>query len=210
VFWEVEKRAARESVMLLLEEERREEEGFVPLYFERSFGSEGDGLDVSVLCGGRDILFRGRIDRIDAAGGSFRVIDYKTGRLSGTDGDFEGGATLQLPVYLLAASRLLALPLERGAALYRHVGAGDGRKTVIFSGAHWEARKGEFARIADVITRGIESGIFFAPADEETCRACEVKTACPSGMARLFVLKAERDERAREYLEMREGSEVSS
>jgi ATP-dependent helicase/nuclease subunit B len=210
VFWEVEKRSAEESVRLLLEEERREETGLVPSHFEQWFGWERDGHGVSCECGGRTILFCGRIDRIDAdGGGAFRVIDYKTGKLSGPDQDFGCGTTLQLPIYLMAASRILGRPLEHGTALYRHVGPGEGRDSVVFSGAHWEENKDEFTRIVDVITRGIETGIFFAPADGLACRNCGMSPACPVGMSRLFALKAAHDARSREYLELREGSAVS-
>jgi hypothetical protein len=206
VFWEMEKRLVRESVRLLLEEERAEEDDFVPAEFERSFGRAGDPLDVPYDIDGKAVHFRGRIDRLDtAAGGRFRVIDYKTGRLDGKDQDLARGSALQLPIYLLAASRILGLDLRSGEARYRHVGTGEGKSAVVFSGSAWDESSPLFAKIIGVITSGIERGIFFAPADELECRNCDVRLACPAGASRLFAIKAANDGRAREYLEMRGG-----
>jgi hypothetical protein len=101
------------------------------------------------------------------------------------------------------------VPLADGTALYRHVGPGEGRRSVVFSGAGWETLRNEFAKIIDVLASGIETGIFFAPAGEQECRSCDVRMACPAGMRRLFALKAANDERSRKYLELRAGSEVS-
>jgi ATP-dependent helicase/nuclease subunit B len=209
VFWEMEKRVVREAVRVLLEEERLEAGDFVPAHFERSFGREGDGIDVPYDCDGRTVLFYGRIDRIDTGkGGSYRVIDYKTGKLKGKDQDLAGGSALQLPIYLMAASRMLGLELGSGEARYRHVGPGEARGAVVFSGGSWDERASEFAAIIDTITRGIEHGLFFAPADEQGCRSCDVRLACPSGMSRLFAIKAANDGRVREYLQMRGVGEV--
>jgi ATP-dependent helicase/nuclease subunit B len=209
VFWDMEKRLVRESVLLYLEEERLEGGDFVPELFERWFGGGRDRPDVSIECGGRTVLFRGRIDRIDAApGGRFRVIDYKTGRLTGKDQDLARGSALQLPVYLLAAAGILGLDLRDGEARYRRVGTGEGKNVVSFFGNRWDESRGHFEKIVETIVSGVEGGVFFAPADEQGCRNCDIKIACPSGMTRLFEIKAAGDERARSYVEMRgEGEE---
>lgn len=211
VFWETEKRIVREAIRLFLEEERLETGEFVPEHFERSFGRKQDGLDVPFECGGRTVLFRGRIDRIDTApGGRFRVIDYKTGKLADRDQDFKRGSALQLPVYLVGASRILGLDLRAGEAQYRRVWTGEGKRSVSFSGGAWDEGAGLFAKIVETITRGIEGGVFFAPADDQGCRLCDLKIACPAGMSRLFGIKAANDGRARPYVEMRgegEGAE---
>ena len=210
VFWEMEKRLVRESVRILIEEERLETDGFVPSYFEKWFGADRGGIDVPCPCGGRTLSFHGRIDRIDvAADGRFRVIDYKTGKLMGKDQDIAGGTALQLPVYLMAAARILGAGIETGEARYRHVGTGGGKGAVVFSGSLWEASGEVFTRTVDTIARGIERGVFFAPADPQTCRFCDVRTACVAGASRLFRMKAANDERAREYLDLSCGEEAA-
>jgi ATP-dependent helicase/nuclease subunit B len=209
VFWEMEKRLVRESIRLFLEEERLEGADFVPVCFEKSFGRASEGIEVPYECSGRPVFFCGRIDRIDAAGGGrFRVIDYKTGRLTGKDQDFARGSALQLPIYLMAAARILGLEVRSGEARYRYVGTGEGKSAVIFLGSLWGECSHAFAKIIEVIARGIESGIFFAPADDRECRSCDVRVACSAGASRLFAIKAENDGRAREYLEMRAGEEA--
>ena len=203
VFWEMEKRLAQESIRLLLEEERTDEGDFVPAYFERSFGRDRDRTEVPYECGARSLRFCGWIDRVDLGGGErFRVIDYKTGALRGEEQDLAGGTALQLPVYLMASAAMLGRPMEAGEAYYRQVRAGSKRDVVRFSGARWHESAPQFAKIIATITNGIERGIFLAPADDQGCKNCTVKAACPAGMSRLFARKAAEDPRAREYLEM--------
>ena len=209
VFWEMEKRVVAESIRFFLEEERLEPGDYVPAHFERSFGRGRDRAAVGHDRGDRVVYFRGRIDRIDVApDGRFRVVDYKTGRLAGRDQDLGGGTALQLPVYLLAASQLLGAPVDAGEALYRRVGAG-GKRSVRFAGDRWRESGDEFARVVETTTRGIEEGLFFAPAGDDTCRYCDFKIACTAGSARLFERKAPHDDRARAYLEMRGAGEES-
>lgn len=52
-----------------------------------------------------EIFLRGKADRVDAAGDYVRVIDYKTGRFDDTPAAYYTGRSLQLPLYLFAASR---------------------------------------------------------------------------------------------------------
>ena len=47
----------------------------------------------------------GKVDRVDECDGMVRVIDYKTGNISYTAEEYYAGIKLQLPLYLLAASR---------------------------------------------------------------------------------------------------------
>ncbi len=198
----MEKRLIAESIRRFLEEECLEEGDYVPAYFEHAFGRGTDRLAVSYDRGDRFVFFRGRIDRIDVApDGRFRVIDYKTGRLAGKDQDLGNGTALQLPIYLIAAARFLDRAVEEGEALYRRVGAGD-RRFVRFSGSRWNDSLPTFARIIEVVTRGIEEGLFFAPADDAACRFCDFRIACGAGASRLFERKARGDGRARDYLAM--------
>ena len=47
----------------------------------------------------------GKVDRVDECGDMVRVIDYKTGSISYTAEEYYAGIKLQLPLYLLAASK---------------------------------------------------------------------------------------------------------
>lgn len=54
-----------------------------------------------------NVVITGKIDRIDTADGYFRVVDYKSSTVKFALNDFAMGLSLQLPVYLEAARRLL-------------------------------------------------------------------------------------------------------
>ncbi|MFZ0389011.1 MAG: PD-(D/E)XK nuclease family protein, partial [Calditrichia bacterium] len=103
-FWEYEKQARQEFTT-------------VPKHFEFSFGAEprgGEEADpastaepLRVERNGETYLFRGKIDRIEIGPqNELLVVDYKTGREPAFRELWEG-RSLQLPLYLLAASRLL-------------------------------------------------------------------------------------------------------
>lgn len=210
VFWEMEKRMIIEAVRLLLDEELGEGDECIPTYFEKTFGGKGDPIQIPFVHGGRTVCFHGRIDRVDVGPQQrFRVIDFKTGRLDSKDQDLAGGSNLQLPIYLLAASRILEKEIRFGEALYRRVGVSTGKRTVRFSGELWDQTETALARIIDVITRGIENGVFFAPALAHACAFCDMRPACPSERSGIFEAKALYDARSIDYLAMRGLVEVN-
>lgn len=200
-FWRIERRFIREAIERYIDEETGSSHGFMPSYFERGFGYGDSSVSISTDSG--SISFHGRIDRIDVGPGEkFRVIDYKTGKLSGKDQDLAGGTRLQLPVYLLAASTMLERPVSGGEALYRRIGPGDGKRVTSFSGARWEESEKEFKGMVETIAACIGKG-FFPAASDSLCEYCGVKSACLTGARSSFERKSPRDARCGEYLEMR-------
>jgi len=161
----------------------RADEGWVPAAVEEGFGDEA-GRPVSVtLPSGRVLRFQGRIDRVDAADGRVRVIDYKTGKARKQLEAASGGA---------AAARLLQLGVYEAAAGAAHPGAA-------VSSAWWllEARGKDgspilanqlgpdgFAVAVDAIADGIEGGVFPADAGKDeyrgfqNCRFCAYDRVC--------------------------------
>lgn len=96
----------------------------VPTYFEKRFGFKEKGaLDYLRLKGpsGREVMIRGAIDRIDLdpETGAAVVIDYKSGAYKADKlmDHLEKGIELQIPIYLLAAEKLLGLR-PAGGELY--------------------------------------------------------------------------------------------
>jgi len=204
LLWEYERETIASSVRELLFDEAREGSGSVPTMFEAWFGGDPPDGAVTFEAGGRRLSFHGKIDRVDLSpDGGYTVIDYKTGRISAKDQDLEGGSSLQLPVYLLAASKLLDIPIEKGRAMLRRVGTGEGRKKAVYSGAEWKTGRAGFARVLGVIVDGITSGYFFVSPSATGCEYCGVRQACPTGRERLFEIKAAGDARALDYLDMR-------
>ena len=96
----------------------------MPAYFEKRFGFKEKGaLDYLRLKGpsGREVLIRGAIDRIDLdpETGAAVVIDYKSGAYKADKlmDHLAKGIELQIPIYLLAAEKLLGLK-PAGGELY--------------------------------------------------------------------------------------------
>ena len=74
-----------------------------------------------------DITITGKIDRIDSAGSYFRVVDYKSSSKTFSLSDFASGTSIQLPVYIGAAKRLLEKDgscLQPAGGYYMQIGEG--------------------------------------------------------------------------------------
>jgi ATP-dependent helicase/nuclease subunit B len=179
---------------LVREEERRAlETGSEPVWLEASLGmppgEQGTGLDhpepVPVgLPDGRTIRARGRIDRVDRAGGTvdgWEIWDYKTGGTWGFDpsNPFPEGRKIQPYLYVRMVERRLREAFDPRAAVLRF--------GYFFPGARgrgeriaWEAA--ELAAGADVLgqlCRIIAAGAFAATTDaDHDCRHCDYRAAC--------------------------------
>ena len=81
--------------------------------------SQSEPIEIELPSG--TLRLHGRIDRVnwDPQRSSFRVVDYKTGRrYAEKSGELQGGRMLQLPLYALAAAKLLGIDPSAGAAAY--------------------------------------------------------------------------------------------
>lgn len=189
--WELQRRSFEETLQALLDWEIEGADGFIPGGFEVSFGPSGDDQPAVVLDlpSGKELFFRGRIDRVDRRGAQIRVIDYKTGRKRIKNESFAGGEALQLPVYLLAAGQIYALAeLESAAAYAYHLSPG-GVKTVTFSGDSWEQKCLLLQEAAEIIYEGIAAGRFF-PYPNPACRYCDYAAVCGPDIGKLYRRKA--------------------
>ncbi|MGE5430642.1 MAG: PD-(D/E)XK nuclease family protein [Syntrophomonadaceae bacterium] len=97
-----------------LEAERSDTLGLTPKFFEVNFGAvSGDDKD-ETLSGARTFTIgknkiRGKIDRIDIneTAGIFSVVDYKLNGKKPSRDELKEGLSLQLPLYMYAASEML-------------------------------------------------------------------------------------------------------
>jgi ATP-dependent helicase/nuclease subunit B len=96
-----------------LEEERKSDGGYVPEFFEMSFGKVKHEEKYSKklkdgVTAGR-VKLKGKIDRIDIneSEKTLKVIDYKLGGTKPSADDLATGISLQLPLYLFAAKELI-------------------------------------------------------------------------------------------------------
>lgn len=219
MLWEAEKRSMIKQLGDFFNEELRETE-FIPTYFEVRYGmnpfdSQESDLSteepVSLKLNGKTLNLRGRIDRIDLTkdGAKGRVRDYKTGSVSAKPNEFQGGRTLQLPLYLYAARQLLG-SLSKGIQIEsaEYVYLKEGRR-IPFEGFQLDEREGELQEILETLAQGIEKGIFIPVPDNQDCKSrfCDFRAICGSWAPILFSQKST-DPMVKRFLEVtREMSE---
>jgi ATP-dependent helicase/nuclease subunit B len=210
MLWEVEKRSILDNLTDFFAGELSESE-FIPAYFEVRYGMRRHGFQeseisteepVSIKLTGQTIRLRGRIDRIDLSKDKkrARVRDYKTGNVSAKTNDFQGGSSLQLPLYLYAARQLLSRlhkDVEVESAEYYFLKAG---RKVGFEASELKAKEAKLQEILKTIAAGIEGAVFLAVPDGR-CRYCRLKMICGTWTQTLFERKA-KDPRVKRYLEM--------
>ncbi len=110
----------RQSLLYkFLEEERKSDSGYIPEFFELSFGKVRHEEKFSKkfkegVTAGR-VKLKGKIDRIDIneEEKTLKVIDYKLGGVKPTAEDLATGISLQLPLYLFAAKELIKRELGK-------------------------------------------------------------------------------------------------
>ncbi len=129
LFWKIEIEKQRVALHKWLDAEREYDLTLAPRYFEVSvgypLGNTDEELSQSepVLIGNVNMV--GRIDRIDIGAGSFNVIDYKTGSSVPKMPDILEGRSIQIPIYLQIAQKILEqngiTGLEPTAGLYHKI-----------------------------------------------------------------------------------------
>jgi RecB family exonuclease len=181
------------------ETERESATGLRQVHAELRFGLRGTGAPrVAVdLGGGRELAFRGVIDRVELSADGRRgaVVDYKTGspkpygRLE--EDPVDRGKRLQLPVYVHAL-RALQPGLESVTAQYWFVGARGGFTLIPEAGI---GDSEAMVRAARVIVGGIDAGIYVArPGGREergfeNCMFCDFDRVCPGARDRIWERK---------------------
>jgi ATP-dependent helicase/nuclease subunit B len=147
-----------------------------PVLFEWTFGSSVPGPSVEVL--GRELTFRGRVDRIDrdAEGRSVRLLDYKTGKGKVEQKHLEAGEDLQLPVYRLAAGALSPAPDDVTCA-FRFVTRAGGFRSVGLPG-DLETTTRQLVGQLSLFVTGVQEGLFPRRHGGDRCRWCDLSYAC--------------------------------
>jgi len=187
--------------------------GATPVAVEAGFGLDG-AAPVSVALGdGRQLQFRGRIDRIDEGpDGQTVVYDYKSGSgrkfadLLNDDADpVQAGTVLQPAIYAEVARRDPDVQQVDAAFWLIEKPAKDAIVSVTLDVA---ARR-RFIDVATAIVDGIEAGSFPAVPGEwntwrrthEACTYCDFNTVCPVDRGEQAEAKSEAVEPVRRMLE---------
>lgn len=158
-----------------------------PRRFEIEFGRE-HGSEVGFGAGASAVSFAGKIDRIDVdeAARTAIVVDYKTGNKpekADRKPGLGGGRRMQLPVYALAAQRVLGDGVTVTESEYFYCSrAGDGLRVSTDQQGFTGDGLAELSKVVLALVDGVRAGIFFAdPTDEKVCKHCELKLACGKG-----------------------------
>jgi ATP-dependent helicase/nuclease subunit B len=120
--WEFEKSEIKRRIGRLLEKESswNAETPAKPKHFERAFGKSGE-QPLLVKDEDGHIKICGVIDRIDEREDGYVVIDYKTGRTPINYNEALDGRNLQLPIYMMAAIRVVSPGAHVAAGYYLHI-----------------------------------------------------------------------------------------
>jgi ATP-dependent helicase/nuclease subunit B len=201
LLWDLTRHGLHRQLDRILDadDRHRRERNMSPLAVEHGFGFDAafdekthEAVRLTVG-GGQEVVFRGRIDRIDRSldGDRLVVLDYKTGDPRGfpdeSTGDLTGGGRyLQLLVYAAAARAAYGdLPVD---AMYWFVG--DKGDLQMRGGEVGDAAEARFTEVLGVVVDGIAGGRFPARPGKENylygfdnCRWCPYDRVCPTDRA---------------------------
>lgn len=154
-------------------------------------GWQPEGFEVEVeatlaLDGGLMVRLPNRLDRVDvrrdpATGQivAIRVVDYKTSRAAPRPDRLNGGRSLQLPLYLLAAARYGSVPLTACSAELVMLQEDGSAARVPLAGHQWSSLEGDVRLVVETLARLILEGSFPGlPASAEACRRCRFHVVC--------------------------------
>lgn len=206
-FWSADRLELIEDLRAWLINERLDEQfsllskGAYELQFGYSYGdSKSDGglssdEPIEISAGKVKLKVRGQIDRLnwDTDRGRFRVVDYKTGSAYDVpkEGSLDGGRALQLPIYMLAAARVLAMESTQGQAEYHYSTRKGSFKRARFSGSDLTTRREDLEMALSEILVGMRSGIYQMAVDNPgECKFCVANTLCPASRMRIIERKA--------------------
>lgn len=141
--------------------------------------SQADPIEIELASG--SLPLNGRIDRVnwDAKRTRFRVVDYKTGgKYAEKSAELQGGRMLQLPLYVLAAAKLLGIDPRAGSAAYVYPTRKGEFQVVDWKPEDLAARHDEVLALLDAIVTSARQGDFMiAPADK-ACGWCAYSGVC--------------------------------
>jgi ATP-dependent helicase/nuclease subunit B len=173
-----------------------DQEQFLPTMLEAGFGrldaQPHPQLSVK-LRNGKEIMIRGRIDRVDVAAHTIgssspkvRLIDYKSGSAAISRDDALSGRNIQLPLYALAVERAIMPGSKVASAMYLSVSSGEPSGRLSFESSAGDQQDDDSVNLIEVVEQhvrnfvgGIESGDFTVqPNGSAVCGKCNHRAVC--------------------------------
>ena len=142
--------------------------------------SQSEPIEIELPSG--TLRLHGRIDRVnwDPKRTSFRVVDYKSGkRYAERSGELQGGRMLQLPLYVLAAAKLLGIDPAAGAAAYVYPTRRGEFRVVDWKPEDIADRRDDVISLLDAIVTSVRRGDFIIAPAEGACDYCPFNGFCP-------------------------------
>ena len=141
--------------------------------------SQTEPIEIELPSG--TLRLHGRIDRVnwDPGRSSFRIVDYKSGRrYAEKSGELQGGRMLQLPLYVLAAARLLGIDPSAGAAAYVYPTRKGDFQVVDWKPEDLAARHADVIALLDAIVTSFRGGDFLIAPSDGACDYCPFNGIC--------------------------------
>ena len=190
-------------------------DGAQPIYFELGFGNgkvnpaplaELPPVALS-LPSGRRIQLRGSIDRVDRlSDGTYRVLDYKTGKSKYYSGKayVDGGRQLQHVLYALALEHILTAQGLEPKPIVSEYGylfptlRGEGERCIHTT----EQRSAPLSLLEDMFG-AMEAGLFPVAEDGKLCPYCDYLEVCGRMAYEPFIPSKHRDEQVPALMQIR-------
>lgn len=158
--WEILKRNLYQIISHEIWWRKRSTTYYYPKHLEYSFGidSESGKKETEIKLINRNILLRGRIDRVDISNeGKFIIYDYKSGSLP-TNEAIKEGVNLQLPLYLLVLEAVCNYTVENavGAAFYGKGNNNNGEFKDNRNNGIWKSSLAEMVGISRRVASSID------------------------------------------------------
>jgi ATP-dependent helicase/nuclease subunit B len=188
---EIEREECKRSMEWFLVQEAKDFARRAPVLLEATFGDKPQDQPLQLGEGDEMVLVRGRIDRVDVIADLkeatergqpdllVAVMDYKVGK-GPSKNAIEAGTDLQLPLYALAAERMLfpGRVVRCEAWTYRKVSRPVGLNGEVTKADAVRALKQTAVEHALRFAADIRAGRFPAVPRTDCCRHCEFRSLC--------------------------------
>jgi ATP-dependent helicase/DNAse subunit B len=196
--WRIDRDELLLDVTQYMKHEIKEGKFWVPYALEYRFGmgarsededERSSDLPVSLPVLGKNLEFRGKVDRIDLSPDKkqMRIIDYKTGAFEHVNWNYKKGTNLQIPLYMLLSKHFFPeLQPERVEGTLVHVKSFSKFDKRTLPHESLAAAEEKILELLDLANTGINEGKFYPNPGfgRSNCRLCDFQSFCGENIDR--------------------------